>query len=200
MLYLYNLVEILVYPKNFDENYQYVKNSGRQILGLVTNTASTMILSKPALYHGFRNTTDKLNVGFHEFIHAVDGGDGAIDGVPALLIKREDVKEWLRVVKQESKRIEEGHSDINPYALTNNAEFFSVASEYFFENPDAMSEKYPELYNILMKIFKQDTKAMFKSILKYMFRPNGKKTGRNDPCPCGSGKKYKRCCLKKLSK
>lgn len=23
------------------------------------------------------------------------------------------------------------------------------------------------------------------------------KTGRNDPCPCGSGKKYKRCCLEK---
>lgn len=23
----------------------------------------------------------------------------------------------------------------------------------------------------------------------------GKKIGRNDPCPCGSGKKYKRCCL-----
>ena len=23
------------------------------------------------------------------------------------------------------------------------------------------------------------------------------KTGRNDPCPCGSGKKYKRCCLSK---
>ena len=24
------------------------------------------------------------------------------------------------------------------------------------------------------------------------------KIGRNDPCPCGSGKKYKKCCLKKL--
>ncbi|CAN5199010.1 hypothetical protein BH24PSE2_BH24PSE2_08750 [soil metagenome] len=23
------------------------------------------------------------------------------------------------------------------------------------------------------------------------------KTGRNDPCPCGSGRKYKRCCLDK---
>lgn len=22
------------------------------------------------------------------------------------------------------------------------------------------------------------------------------KPGRNDPCPCGSGKKYKRCCMK----
>ena len=25
----------------------------------------------------------------------------------------------------------------------------------------------------------------------------GKKIGRNDPCPCGSGKKYKNCCLDK---
>ncbi len=24
---------------------------------------------------------------------------------------------------------------------------------------------------------------------------NPPKTGRNDPCPCGSGKKYKKCCL-----
>ena len=23
------------------------------------------------------------------------------------------------------------------------------------------------------------------------------KIGRNDPCPCGSGRKYKRCCLNK---
>jgi len=23
----------------------------------------------------------------------------------------------------------------------------------------------------------------------------GRKIGRNDPCPCGSGKKYKKCCL-----
>ena len=23
------------------------------------------------------------------------------------------------------------------------------------------------------------------------------KTGRNDPCPCGSGKKYKKCCAQK---
>ena len=25
----------------------------------------------------------------------------------------------------------------------------------------------------------------------------GEKVGRNDPCPCGSGKKYKHCCLDK---
>jgi preprotein translocase subunit SecA len=27
-------------------------------------------------------------------------------------------------------------------------------------------------------------------------RRQGEKIGRNDPCPCGSGKKYKRCCGK----
>jgi len=27
------------------------------------------------------------------------------------------------------------------------------------------------------------------------FREAAKKPGRNEPCPCGSGKKYKHCCL-----
>ena len=28
-------------------------------------------------------------------------------------------------------------------------------------------------------------------------RREGPKIGRNDPCPCGSGKKYKKCCMDK---
>jgi preprotein translocase subunit SecA len=28
------------------------------------------------------------------------------------------------------------------------------------------------------------------------FRRESPKVGRNDPCPCGSGKKHKKCCLK----
>jgi uncharacterized protein YecA (UPF0149 family) len=27
-----------------------------------------------------------------------------------------------------------------------------------------------------------------------MVNPTKKKIGRNEPCPCGSGKKYKKCC------
>lgn len=30
-----------------------------------------------------------------------------------------------------------------------------------------------------------------------IIRRQSRKIGRNDPCPCGSGKKYKKCCLKK---
>lgn len=31
---------------------------------------------------------------------------------------------------------------------------------------------------------------------KRVVAPGGKKVGRNDPCPCGSGRKYKQCCGK----
>jgi len=33
-----------------------------------------------------------------------------------------------------------------------------------------------------------------------MFLQENGKVGRNDPCPCGSGKKYKRCCLEQQSR
>ena len=29
---------------------------------------------------------------------------------------------------------------------------------------------------------------------KTVVKPKSQKIGRNDPCPCGSGKKYKKCC------
>ena len=30
---------------------------------------------------------------------------------------------------------------------------------------------------------------------KEPIRNRGQRVGRNDPCPCGSGKKYKNCCM-----
>jgi len=38
-------------------------------------------------------------------------------------------------------------------------------------------------------------KAFDKNSLNQSFNHSVKKVGRNDPCPCGSGKKYKKCCL-----
>jgi len=41
------------------------------------------------------------------------------------------------------------------------------------------------------------------SVIDLLFNPpqplsrSGPKTGRNAPCPCGSGKKYKKCCLRR---
>jgi Mlc titration factor MtfA (ptsG expression regulator) len=191
-----NLGEILVYPSSFDEEYEFSHRSG-DILGLVTNYGGTMIISKPALLHGFENMDGK-NVGIHEFAHKVDGADGSIDGVPALLIDKQTAAEWARIRGMETDRINRGRSEINPYALTSSAEFFAVASEYFFEDPSSLAKKHPELYEILRRIFKQDTRTRFKEAVRSIVKPSGRRLRRNDPCPCGSGKKYKRCCLNKI--
>jgi preprotein translocase subunit SecA len=34
---------------------------------------------------------------------------------------------------------------------------------------------------------------------KEPIRNRGVRVGRNDPCPCGSGKKYKNCCMSKAA-
>lgn len=44
---------------------------------------------------------------------------------------------------------------------------------------------------------KKETSAQFKNIINELLKPvqriNNIKVGKNDPCPCGSGKKYKKC-------
>tara|TARA_R110000765_G_scaffold9911_3_gene30825 strand:+ start:227 stop:403 length:177 start_codon:yes stop_codon:yes gene_type:complete len=51
--------------------------------------------------------------------------------------------------------INDNHSDIRKYGGTNEAEFFAVASEYFFERPDLLKKKHPELYKVLVECFNQ---------------------------------------------
>jgi MtfA peptidase len=56
-------------------------------------------------------------------------------------------------MQHEIKLIHEDRSDIDPYGATNEAEFFAVVSEYFFDRPKLLKEKHPELYELLEKIF-----------------------------------------------
>lgn len=43
-------------------------------------------------------------------------------------------------------------------------------------------------------------KALYQEAKKMNTIVKPKKIGRNDPCPCGSGKKYKQCCGRKAAK
>jgi Mlc titration factor MtfA (ptsG expression regulator) len=50
--------------------------------------------------------------------------------------------------------IKENETEINPYASTNEAEFFAVIAEYFFEKPTLLERNHPHLYAMLTTIFK----------------------------------------------
>ena len=45
-----------------------------------------------------------------------------------------------------------------------------------------------------LKVYSEPTEEINQRQLKEKFKNLGKKTSRNDPCPCGSGKKFKKCC------
>jgi Mlc titration factor MtfA (ptsG expression regulator) len=202
-----NLSEVLVVPDAWtqqrDPNKEYVGLEGT-LLGSVQGfqTSHYMRLSKASLEQGFKDTLDKQNVGIHEFAHLLDEADGVIDGVPSVALPAELRPEWEAVMQREIAAIRAGNSEINDYAGTNEAEFFAVVTEYFFEKPEKLQEHHPELYQLLSRALRQNPKKRF---LRLAVDPrewirslrSRRKFGRNDPCPCGSGKKYKDCHLQK---
>lgn len=149
-----NLNEVLLYPDSFDHEFEQT-GEGRNILGMVGSGAMNhiMILSQFELRQGFTNKTGKSNTAIHEFVHLLDKTDGDVDGVPEAFLDKKYIVPWLQLMRREIKNIYEEESDINPYGATNEAEFFAVVSEYFFERPDLLKEKHPELFALLQKVF-----------------------------------------------
>lgn len=154
----YNLRDVLLYPDTFNKDEFLASQVNRNTLGMVGNGAMQrmMILSKSALRLGFDNDNDKENTGIHEFVHLLDKEDGAVDGLPEALLKKQYTVPWLELMEENMKAMNEGQSDINIYGATNKAEFFAVVSEYFFERPDLFKEKHKDLYKMMTEIFNQE--------------------------------------------
>ena len=152
-----NLNEVLLYPNSFGNKFE-LEGEGRRIMGMVGNgnMNGKMILSKQSLKHGFRNESDKRNTAIHEFVHLIDMADGQVDGIPEVLLEKQYIIPWLRLIEETIKEIEDGEAKINPYGATSRVEFFSVLSEYFFERPQLLEKKHPELYEMLVRIFDTD--------------------------------------------
>ncbi|GAA4847432.1 zinc-dependent peptidase [Algivirga pacifica] len=186
------LNEVILYPSSFDRNFT-IGSKEEIITGMVGNgpMEGKMILSKPSLHLGFDISNDKRNVGIHEFVHLFDKEDGIIDGIPPGYDSRAYSLPWIDFMRVKTEQIMHNQSDIDEYATTNRQEFFAVASEYFFERPHLLKKKHPVLFKELSTIFNQDTTEVIdQDLFKKVIAP-----GRNDSCPCGSGQKFKRCCL-----
>jgi Mlc titration factor MtfA (ptsG expression regulator) len=102
-------------------------------------------------------TLDGHNVALHEFAHQLDGLATGMDGAPPLPT-RSRYAEWARTLGAEftelRQRLAAGlPTDLRPYAATNPAEFFAVATEAFFERPDVLRERRPELYRQLADFY-----------------------------------------------
>ena len=119
-----------------------------------------VILVWDAVLHGARHPEQGHNVVYHEFAHKLDMLDGAADGTP-LLADRDQFAEWVAVCSCEFLRLrrlaEKGHKTfLDGYGAKNEAEFFAVATEEFFDRPLGLHEHAPDLYRVLSAYYRQD--------------------------------------------
>lgn len=150
-----NIDEVLLYKEAFDKEYRQ-DGDDRNIIGMVGSGAmqGQMILSQPSLRTSFQNPEDGLNTAIHEFAHLLDKADGAVDGVPEYLLSKPYIIPWVKHMHETIQAMKEGDSrDINLYGASNDAEFFAVVTEYFFERPTQLQQHHPELYRLLEQMF-----------------------------------------------
>jgi Mlc titration factor MtfA (ptsG expression regulator) len=122
-----------------------------------------VILVWDSVLHGARHPEQGHNVVYHEFAHKLDMLDGAADGTP-VIADRAQFAEWVAVCSREFLRLrgldEKGEETfLDAYAGTNEAEFFAVATEEFFDRPVALRKNSPDLYRVLSAYYRQDPAA-----------------------------------------
>lgn len=151
-----HLKEVVLVPDRVRNPADIHSKERSGILGMVNGYGSpdTMFLSAPSLKAGFNDERDSRNVGIHEFAHIIDETDGVINGIPAAYMTREQIPLWKKVVEQDMERIVERKVHTNPYAATNEAEFFAVLSEEYFENPHRLQKEHPQAFKLLKQVYK----------------------------------------------
>jgi Mlc titration factor MtfA (ptsG expression regulator) len=95
------------------------------------------------------------SVVIHEFAHKIDMADGAANGTPPL--ERRKSLEFDRISDETLDGLRAGTvgDALRPYAATNRAELFAVASEAFFLNPHALHAQFGPLYEMLADVYRQ---------------------------------------------
>ena len=146
------LTEIVVYPGA----YKHPDREGGVILGEAHHWG-TVVLAWDAVVHGLRNPCDGHDTAIHEFAHVLDREDGAFDGTPTLRATG-DYAPWGRVMSRHflNLRDKRGATEkkvLRDYGAINEAEFFAVATESFFEKPAQMKDVVPDLYEVLSEFY-----------------------------------------------
>jgi Mlc titration factor MtfA (ptsG expression regulator) len=155
------LTSVIVHPSTVRLRGRYNMGGGVQstevppLLGQA-HFRGPVLLSWNAALRGAKFPAAGENVVYHEFAHRLDMLDGGTDGTPPLGDEEARLR-WVRVCTAAYDTVRaQGSEVLRPYAGTNPAEFFAVATEVFFNRPVAVREHEPELYEELRAFYHQD--------------------------------------------
>jgi Mlc titration factor MtfA (ptsG expression regulator) len=146
---------IVVYPKAY-----YNRESKSYHKGEV-NANGIVVLSWEDFYEGIRVPDDNLNLGLHEFAHVL-----ALQRLSNPLFYdhyfKKSFDRLMQTTNNKMIRVAIGQRlGLRKYAYTNAMEFFAVATEAFFENPEAMYRANPSVYGLFAKMYNLDLLRMY---------------------------------------
>lgn len=163
-----NLRSILLYP------HAYVSLQTRLTDGYVVRQEDTcrageswtlgdVVLAWDIANQTAHTTHAASNVVLHEFAHQLDHENGAMDGVPRL-DSAAAYAEWQRIIGAAyttfTARVAHGAPHfMDAYGATNPAEFFAVATETFFTQPEAFHAHEPAVYQTLASYYRVDPRT-----------------------------------------
>lgn len=157
------LRQVLLYPGAFVVDRVQAVGAGvlqdqRRVLAGESWQQGQVILSWADVVQGGAVPDDGRNVVLHEFAHQLDQQKGGANGAPAqghpALAQR-----WAQVLggayAQLHRTLAQGlPSVLSDYGATDEAEFFAVATEVFFEQPEALATEFPDLYGELSRYYR----------------------------------------------
>ena len=175
-----DFVEVIVYPDRFLAHRSRTDEAGVVHEGIEELAGEAMdggpvVLAWPDITPEASLTG---SVVIHEFIHKLDMLDGEADGCPPMSTGARS--RWLEILDAAYERFcmdldeveaaipidvdpesEAGeayyaHLALDPYAATDEAEFFAVSGEVFFTNPELLLRSFPELFECYRQFFRFD--------------------------------------------
>lgn len=154
--YYDRMSEVVIYPDDFRR-----PDTTGTLLGEF-HRWGTVVLSWSAVLAGLADPCDGHDTAAHEFAHVLDKSGGSMSGTPRLRTK-EHYRPWAEVMSRHFFRLREGAAEeadvLRDYGGKNEAEFFAVAVESFFERSRRMRDETPDLYHELSRFFGQDPAA-----------------------------------------
>lgn len=174
--------EIIVYPEGFTIPRVHLDDSG--VVHEYDEEAAGEAWDGGPIILSWEDTLPgdgSFNVIIHEFAHKLDLSSGDADGIPDLGAHPDlSARTWRRILNDSLEQFTanldtveaaiphdvDPESDaaapwyrqlpLDPYAATDEAEFFAVSSEQFFVDPAPLAHALPDWYALLRAYYRQD--------------------------------------------
>jgi len=158
------LRQVLVYPEPFVVPRRQwlpggVLQEQQQALAGESWGQGQVILAWSEVRAGADADGDGRNVVLHEFAHQIDQDGGDADGRP-WRADAATAQRFAAVMGSAFERLQlEGSATLDPYGASAPAEYFAVATEAFFERPQALAAEAPQVYAELARLYRLDPAA-----------------------------------------